>query len=235
MIQNGKNMVVYLPGDGMFGEVGSLYPIACDRSCTLQTTSEFIETTVKDNGIWKTYLPTYNSAQISGDGLVDFCKVMNISSLQYYQFNRKPVVVKMLLDVEAPDEGEVLWQGTGYFQQLQHSGQVNQGMSFSYTILITGGITIDNSFSCGTGGVTPPPPEDVKQPYRLQFLATTGQTTYQNDALIGAELLEFTIANQCLYEGNGDYQMAGLNSSTGTITWNYEAANGNECIILYKK
>lgn len=239
MIARGKNLMVYLPSDSVNGgDTGELNPIACDISCTLSGQFDMLETTVKDNGFFRTFLPSMGTYQISGNGLVDFCNVINTKILQTYLNTRAAIVWKMILDTDSPDSGQVLWTGTGYFQTVEQTGAVNQGMSYSYTIQVTGKPSISSTFACGTGGDTPPPPvTDTKMTYRLQFTTTNGQTTYQNDLLIGAELLSLTIEDHDLFEGTDDDGMAEnpLNSSTGTITWNYEVKNSNRAIALYKK
>lgn len=238
MITQGKNLMVYIPSDSVNGgTAGDLNPIACDQSCQLVGQFDMLETTIKDNGFFKTYLPSMGSYQIQGNGLIDFCNIINSVILQTYLNARTAIIWKMIFDAESPDSGSIIWSGTGYFQQVQQVGAVGQAMQYSYTIQVTGKPEISNSFACGTGGGSDPTPPvtDMKETYRLQFIATDGQTTYQNDALIGATLIGFELAGQPLYIGSGDYQMTGLDSGTGTLTWNYGAANGNECIIEYKK
>jgi len=233
----GKNLLVYIPGDGQFGEVGQLYPIGCDRQCSLQIQTDFIETTVEDNGFWRTYLPQFIGYQVSGDNLANYCEIMSEHAVFTYLSQRKPVVFKFIANAHTPDEGYVMKTGTGYFETLQINGDASGSMSWAYTLRGTGKLEEDYSFTCNTGGGGEPTPpiEDIMQVYRKQFIATDGQTTYQSDDLIGATLLWLSIQSQDLYVGNGDYQMAGLNSTTGVLTWNYETANGNEVIALYKK
>jgi hypothetical protein len=236
MIALGKNLMVYIPSDDVNGgTAGDLNPIACDQSCQIAGQFDMLETTVKDNGFFKTFLPSMGSYQIQGNGLIDFCNVINSVILQTYMNARTPIAWKMMFTADSPDSGTIVWSGTGYFQQVQQVGAVGSALQYSYTIQVTGKPEISNSFSCGTGGGGSTPITDMKETYRLQFIATDGQKTYQSDDLIGATLLWLTIANEDLYKGDGDYQFTSLNSTTGTITWNYATNNGNECIVLYKK
>lgn len=231
MIVQGKDLLVYVQGDGAIGQADQLYPIACDKTCTMAINMDMIETTTKDNGYFRTYLPTLASIQVTGDGLIDYSKIMGAQSLQSKALNRQIVSFKLVAQIGLNEQ--VIYTGQGYLRAVSVSGSVDGAATFSYEIIGTGQPDIDNTVPVEGGGGQPV--EDMAQVYPLQFIATQGQKTYQNDALIGATLIRFTIQSQDLYKGSGDYQMTGLNSTTGTLTWNYEAEEGNECIITYKK
>lgn len=227
----GKNLLVYVQGDGTIGDTGEVYPIGCDRTCTLVIQSDMIETTIKDNGYNKTFLPTTVSYQISGDGLTDFSKQMGAQSLQTKILNRTLITFKF--QAKESDTEAIIYSGQGYLQDVQINGPANGVTTYSYQLIGTGALEIDNTIPVSGGGGTPA--DDMAQVYRLQFIATDSQTTYQNNALTGATLLGFWLEDHCLYNGTDSDEMAGLTSSTGTLTWNYEASNGMRAIIIYKK
>lgn len=59
-VVKGKNMTIVLNGQ----------VIACGRSCALNTTTSFIETTTVGSGKWATFKPQKNSATGSAEGVV---------------------------------------------------------------------------------------------------------------------------------------------------------------------
>lgn len=230
----GKNLMVYLAGDGEFGEVGNVYPIACDKQCSLTATTDFIETTIKDSGYKKTFLPTLVSYEISGDCLVDFTKVMNVVTILKYIDRRQGVLIKMILQ-EIKDGNvtvHIIWSGSGYFRSLTQNGEVTSAMAYSYDILITGNITIDviTTPDDSGGGTT-----NMALVDKLQFRTTDGQSSYQNDTLIGATLLYLSVEGLGIFTGDGDDEMVGLDISTGMVTWNFKVENLTRIIIVYKK
>lgn len=227
----GKNFMVYITGTGSIGDTDTSYPIGCDKTCTLNMQGDVLETTSKDNGPYRTFLPTTVSYQITGDGLVDYSKTMGVQSLQTLLNTRKLVSFKF--ESAEIDAQRIIYSGVGYFTQVQMSGPAEGAASFSYVIQVTGALSIDNTFTTtGTGGQSN---DTVAQVYRLQFTTTAAQKTYQNDALVGASLIRFTIEDHELYEGTDSDDMTGLDTDTGTLTWNYEASNGERAIITYKK
>lgn len=231
MIIPGKNMMVYVNGDGVHGDTDKLYPIGCDKNCSLNITSELIETTVKDSGYYKSFLPSFVQWGISGDGLVDYSKVWGIQSLQDVLLNRQIVIVK--LQAKLSETEAITYSGTGYLQNVVISGPAEGSEVYTYQLAGTGKLEIDNTIPVEGGGGTPT--DDMAQVYRIQFTTTAGQTSYQNDDLIGATLLLMTLEDHCLYKGTDSDNMAGLNPSTGTVSWNYEAGTGMRAIIIYKK
>lgn len=231
MTIEGKNLIVYVQGDGETGETDELYPIACDRNCSLVINSEFIETTVKDNGYNKTFLPTLVSYQITGDGLTDYSKVMGTQSLQSKILKRRLVSFKF--EARQSDTEAVIYSGQGYLQEVSLSGPVNGSATFSYQLIGYGELDIENTIPVEGGGGTPV--EDMAQLYPLQFTATTAQKTYQNNALIGATLVAFYFSGYTIYSGSDSDEYSGFNATTGTISWEFESVNDARGLILYKK
>lgn len=226
----GKNLLVYVQGDGVTGDKDTNYPIGCDKNCTLVIQGDMLETTVKDNGYNKTFLPTTVSYQITGDGLTDFTKQMGTQSLQTKILNRTLLTFKF--QAQQSENEAIIYSGQGFLQSVQMSGPADGATTYSYQLIGTGALEIDNAIPVSGGGT---PAGDMANVYRLQFTATDAQKTYQNDALTGATLLGFWLEDHCLYDGTDSDEMAGLTSSTGTLTWNYEASNGMRAVIIYKK
>lgn len=206
------------------------FPIACDKTCTLSINIDMLKVTDPINSSWGHQLPTMRHWAISGDGLVDYTKMMGVQSLQQLAINRTPISVRFQAE-NSKAQKATYYGGTGYIQQVTETGPVGQAASFTYQIVGDSNLDIDNQIPPDGGGGH----DDMAQVFPLQFITSEGQTTYHNTDLIGAKLLFLSIDSEILYTGNGDYQKSGLNSETGTITWNYEASAGNECIVLYKK
>lgn len=231
MILQGKDIILYAKGDGVIGDADTLYPMACARNCILNITSDMLEVTNPDSGIFKSFLPTYVGYTVSGSGLSDFSKVMGVRSLKERILNRNIIVFKF---VATNEEGETsIYSGQGYVRNIRVDGPVQGASTFSYEIIGTDTINTESTIPIDDGSGTPS--DEMAQVLRKQFIAVQGQHTYQDADLIGATMLFFTAAGQPLYKGDGNYQMTGLNSVTGILTWNYPLAAGSECILLYKK
>jgi hypothetical protein len=235
MVSQGRNLMVWLYGDGVNGDTDTLYPVACDISCTLALSVEFLETTIRDNGYYKTFIPTYVSYQVTGNGLTNYSKVMHTGVLMNYATLRKIVRVNMILNevVSGATVTKIIWSGTGYFQQLQQTGDVSSALQFSYTLLITGGIDINVVTVPDPSGGAPITKE--MQVYRKQWQVSTDQKTYQSDDLIGATLIYLDSEGVGLFSGDADDDMTGLDSDTGTVTWNFPAVNNSRMVLIYKK
>lgn len=230
MVVPGKNFLVYVKGDGIHGDPSEIYPIACDKNCSLIINTSFLEITTKDTGYFRNFLPTFVDWKMSGNGLVNFGATMGVHSLQQLELNRQAVVVKM--QAKQSEDESIVYSGTGYLKNVVTSGPVSGAGTFSYELIGINELSITSSIPSEGGGGGEPNIEIVE---RKQFIATEGQTTYQNNVLIGAKLLNLFVGRVPLYKGPGDYQMAGLDPTTGTITWNYPVAEGTECIINYSK
>jgi predicted secreted protein len=236
MIINGKDLMLYVYGDGNIGTVDELYPVACDKTCSLEIDSDILETTVKDSGYWKTFLPSFNSAKITGDGLVDYSKTMGLQSLQSKIMQRTLVVFKLV--AELSDTEKVIYGGQGYLTSVTVSGAVGSAASFSYQLTATGEPDIDNTIPVEGGDGTPA--DAMAQIYPIYFRTTTDQTSYQNDALVSASLILFSIEGVIIFKADGlgpdgESTWDGFDPATGTLSWTFKTENLSRGYILYKK
>lgn len=236
MIIQGKNLLVYVQGDGEIGNTDELYPIGCDKTCTLSIDAELKETTIKDNGSWKTYVSGLRGVQIAGDGLIDYTRVMSAHSLQNKIINGQIVVFKLV--AELTESERVIYSGQGYLNNVTIGGPAEGSATYSYNIIGTGAPDIDNNIPVEGGGGTPT--DDMAQVYPLYFRTTTDQTSYQNDVLIGAKLLMLSIEQVILFKDDelgpiGETHWTEFNSATGTVTWNFNTFNKSRGYIQYKK
>lgn len=232
----GKNFLVYITGTGDIGQTTESYPIGCDKNCTLIQAAELLETTSKDNGYNKTFLPTFVSSQITGDGLVDYSKTMGVQSLQQLINTRKLISFKF--ESAEIDSQRAIYSGVGYLTQVQQSGPADGAASFSYAIQVSGELSIDNTFIVEGGDGQNN--DTVAQVYSLYFRTTTDQTSYQNDVLVGATLLLLSIEQVILFKDDslgpvGETHWTSFDSATGTANWNFDTFNKSRGYILYKK
>lgn len=232
----GKNFLVYITGTGDIGQTTESYPIGCDKTCSIVISVDMLETTSKDNGPYRTSLPTLVSYQITGDGLVDYSKTMGVQSLQQLCNTRKLISFKF--ESSEIDSQRAIYSGVGYFQQVQMSGPAEGDASFSYAIQVTGKLEIDNTFIVEGGDGQNN--DTVAQVYSLYFRTTTDQTSYQNDVLVGATLLLLSIEQVILFKDDslgptGETHWTAFDSATGTASWNFDTFNKSRGYILYKK
>lgn len=235
MIQ-GKNLLVYIQGDGINGDTDEVYPIGCDKNCDLTTQSDFLETTVKDNGYWKTVLPTTLSYQLTGDGLADYSRTVGLPAMQLKIGTRKIISWKMIAEDNLGNE--CIYSGVGYLQVVGSSGPVEGSMTYNYSIIGTGAYDIDNNIPNEGGGGTPV--DDMANIYPLYFRTTTDQTSYQNDILVGASLVLFSIEQVIIFKDDdqgleGESNWDGFDPATGTVTWLFTTENKSRGYIIYKK
>lgn len=229
-VVQGKNLLVYLQGTGDIGDTDTVYPIGCDKDCTLVIDIGMMEVVAPENGNYRAVLPTLVGYQITGSGLVDYTKQMGAQSLQALAKARRLVVFKFKAVVS--ENQSVIYSGQGYFKNVTLSGPVTGGATYSYVLIPTLDIDINNTVPVSGSGT---PADDMAQTYKLPFTATTGQKTYQNDELIGATIIDFIMEGLSINEGSLDDEFTGLDSSTGILTWNFPVLNGNRAIIIYKK
>jgi hypothetical protein len=132
----------------------------------------------------------------------------------------------------------VIYSGQGYLRNVIVGGPADGSATFSYEIIGSGEPDIDNTIPVEGGGGTPA--DDMAQVYPLYFRTTTDQTSYQNDALIGAKLLILSIEQVILFKDDelgptGETHWTSFDETTGTVEWNFNTYNKSRGFILYKK
>lgn len=228
---HGKDLILYFQGDGITGDTGKMYPVACDQSCTMEIMADMIESTGNVDNIFKYFLPTTLSTKISGNGLIDFTKVFGVPDLQTIMLQRRQLLMRFIY--QKSDAERIIYTGNGYLSDLSITGAVNNAGAFSYQITISGTLVIDTTMV--TDDSNSKTTTDVTDIYKIQFIGTAGQTSYQDNNLITGTILEFVIEGDVIYfDGHPDDAIT-FDPVGGTLTWGAALNVGDRCIILYKK
>lgn len=127
---NGTNRLLYIKWEGDF------LPIGCLTSENFDEDVEMLDTTTRDNGGWKTSVPTNQSYNISFEGLLintnfnggDFTKVS-------YDRLRELKRNNTLIEWKMQDKDLVFIDtGFGYLTTLSDSSSIDEFVTFSATI-----------------------------------------------------------------------------------------------------
>lgn len=130
MFINGSLKVLYIKWDGEF------LPVGCLTSNSFSESSETLDVTTRDNGGFRTAIPTMQSYSISFDGLIintrfsggDFTKV-SYDRLRQLKRNRTKIEWKTQdTDLTFIDSG------FGYITELSDSANIDEFISFNATI-----------------------------------------------------------------------------------------------------
>lgn len=126
-------------------------------------------------------------------------------------------------------EGREIYQGTAS-DEYQYSSAAS---TITFNTPLQSGervkfVTVDQT-------VTVPNTVGVGAINTIEFTTVAGQTSYQNNALIGATLIYMSMEDHPLFTGSSSDETTGLNNTTGTITWNTATTNPLRTIIIYKK
>lgn len=126
----GEDRILYLK------LLGSWLPIACLTDNPFSETSEFIDTTTRDNGGWTTSRPNMQSYNISFNGLQLNTSVAGgtftvISYDKLKQLKRS----KTLLDWKIEGNFPVVDYGKAYIQELSEANAVDEFLTFSGSLV----------------------------------------------------------------------------------------------------
>lgn len=127
----GKNVIVLIFDDGQWKLYG------CGTNCTLETVTDFAETSVKGNGKFRNFVPTVNSFTGSIEGLtnLDQPNTLTLPDLRQKQLAH----VKLLMRFDRTDEtGANTYVDEAFFfiSNVADSGP-HEGMN-SYTVSLRG-------------------------------------------------------------------------------------------------
>lgn len=166
MIRSGNFISVYVQKDGVYTMT------ACDKSATLHIESEFLEITDPNSGTSRRRLPTITDWSISGDGLVDYNRMISALYMQQTLLARTKIQIKYFVQ---NGDGYAVYSGSGYFQSVDETGAVNAAISYSYSIVADGPLSIDSTI-----------PQDSEEGQLLTVLMNSDNNliTNSNDNLI---------------------------------------------------
>lgn len=192
---------------------GQWVPYACAVSCSLETTTEFVETSFLNSGPWKSFEPTYNSFSGELSGLVSLggSDVINLPDLRSRQLAHE----KLRLRFEREDgDGNIYTDECyAYLSNIRDEGSIDGMNSFSASLRGTESITQIFTPTNTTGGKV----------QRDQFTLPASGTSITRTALIGMDLLEVVrdgIGNsKIITTGSPANKEVLFDSTTGTLTW----------------
>lgn len=126
----GEDRILYLK------LLGAWLPIACLTDNPFSESSEFIDTTTRDNGGWSTSMPTMQSYNISFSGLQVNSSVAGgtftvISYDKLKQLKRS----RTLLDWKIEGDFPVVDYGKCYIQELSETTPINEFITFSGSLV----------------------------------------------------------------------------------------------------
>lgn len=219
----GKDVGVYFYIDGNWILYG------CALSCSLETTTDFIETTFLTSGKFKDFEPTVNSWQGTLNGLVNLeSNVISLADLRAKQLQH----IKLLISFEREDEEGNIYSNSGYafIASCSDSASFDGVNSFDVNLRGTGSLTeIFTPIIIGGNKVE-----------RLQFTLPANVTTVTKTELIGKDVLEVVrdgIGNsKIITTGSPASKEVYFNDATGALEWAIPSAEDGteECYVLYQ-
>lgn len=231
MIVKGEDVVVYI-FDG-----GQWKPYVCAKSCELNVSTDFLETSISGTGLFRTFLPTANSFTGSMDGIVDLFddgSVLTLPSLRTKQLAQE---VFLLRFTRSNSDSEYYTDEAMFFI-------TNSTDSGSYD-----GINIFSISLQGTGVLTQliiaPPnyPPDCVIPIRWEYTGIGGETIFIADGSGGTDDIRnktILIADKdgtsfkVIFSGTPLGKEVRYTALTGQFEWGIQWEPNEEGFILYQ-
>lgn len=218
----GKNCVLFIY------ESGQWMPFACSTSISLNVETDFLETSGLNSGKNKEYMPVSNGFTCEASGLV---KLSPSSQLSLAELRAKQLShTKIKCTYERVDIDNNVYSDLffGYISSTNDEASFDGLNTFSITIKGTGEL-IQSFIPVQQGG---------GKVNRLQFTLTEGITSVIKTELINKDVLEVVrdgIGNSKLItSGSPASKECKYTSASGTLEWAIEAADGEECYVLYQ-
>ena len=115
---------------------GSYYPIACVSDNGLSESAQMLNTTTRDNGGWKTSVPTSQQGTIDFSGVTETVGDFTIDDLRV--IFRSGDIIDWKISLAG---GGDTYSGEGYFSSISEDGSVDSFVTFTGSIQISGNIT----------------------------------------------------------------------------------------------
>lgn len=126
----GEDRILYLK------LLGAWLPIACLTDNPFSETSEFIDTTTRDNGGWTTSRPNMQSYNISFNGLqLNTSVACGTFTVISYDKLKQLKRSKTLLDWKIEGNFPVVDYGKAYIQELSEANAVDEFLTFSGSLV----------------------------------------------------------------------------------------------------
>tara|TARA_Y100001937_G_scaffold110006_1_gene155215 strand:+ start:47 stop:469 length:423 start_codon:yes stop_codon:yes gene_type:complete len=130
---NGTNLLIKIADDG-----GSPTTLGHSTSCTISFTNDMADATTKDSSGFAEVIPAVRSAEITFDGLVDYTD----GSAGGTEIGHK-LLTRQKCDFSfgTAATGDTVYTGEGFVSAYEMSGTMEEAVTYSGTITVTGAIT----------------------------------------------------------------------------------------------
>lgn len=129
---NGTNLLIKIADDA-----GTPTAIGHTTSCTISFTNDMADATTKDSSGYSEVIPAVRSAEISFDGLVDYTDGNGGGEIAHKLLTRQ----KCDFTFGTAATGDTIYSGEGYVSSCEISGTMEEAVTYSGTITVTGAIT----------------------------------------------------------------------------------------------
>ena len=187
---------------------GALATIACNASCTMELSTDTLETTFEESGAHRSFIPNKHTTTLRGNGPIVMGQSVLVSDIVQYQYNKTVIAWEFRY---TDGTNIAVYSGSGFFTQVTVDGAVGQAAQCDYTIQVTGEVLI-----------TAAPPTGDGDPQIYEYTATETIATVSEPDLIGAVLLIILregIGIEIITIGTPNSDQVKFTSATGTLEW----------------
>ena len=121
-----NEVILYIKHNGLF------VPIGCQTNTPIEESVEMLETTTRDNGGWKTEIPTKQSYSLPVEGYV--VKDTNNDYLSYYKLRSLKRSRTKIEWKRTTLDSVYVDSGFGYISAISDANTVNDFVTFTMTI-----------------------------------------------------------------------------------------------------
>jgi TP901-1 family phage major tail protein len=130
---NGSNLLIKVADDG-----SSPTTIGHSTSCTISFTNDMADATTKDSSGFSEVIAGLRSAEISFDGLIDYTDGSSGGAEIAHKLLTRQ---KVDFSFGTAATGDTVYTGEGFISSCEISGSMEEAVTYSGTITVTGAIT----------------------------------------------------------------------------------------------
>ena len=130
---NGSNLLIKVADDG-----SSPTTIGHSTSCTISFTNDMADATTKDSAGFSEVIAGLRSAEISFDGLIDYTDGSSGGAEIAHKLLTRQ---KCDFSFGTAATGDTIYTGEGFISSCEISGSMEEAVTYSGTITVTGAIT----------------------------------------------------------------------------------------------
>tara|TARA_R100001015_G_C4635160_1_gene203763 strand:+ start:6114 stop:6536 length:423 start_codon:yes stop_codon:yes gene_type:complete len=130
---NGSNLLIKVADDG-----SSPTTIGHSTSCTISFTNDMADATTKDSSGFSEVIAGLRSAEISFDGLIDYTDGSSGGAEIAHKLLTRQ---KCDFSFGTAATGDTIYTGEGFISSCEISGSMEEAVTYSGTITVTGAIT----------------------------------------------------------------------------------------------